>query len=517
LASEASLPLPGIATPFQLTPKLVLLTAALILATVMQSLDGTIANVALPHMQGTLSAAQDQITWVLTSYVVTAAICTPLTSFLVNRYGRRRLALLSIASFTVASMLCGAAQSLGQIVIFRILQGAAGSLLMPISQAVIMDVYPKEKHAPALAVWSMGVMMAPIFGPSIGGYLTEAYSWRWVFYVNLPVGVLSMIGIAMFLPESRRDRSIRFDLFGFGMMGTAIGALQLMLDRGTTLDWFSSTEILIEAVLAALCGYFFLAHMFTARQPFLSRTLFKDTNYVTGLCTGFAVVVVVFGTNAILPTMLQSLLGYPVMTTGWLLMPRGLGNLFAGAIAGRFAGKVDPRLMILAGLGILAAMLWQMSQFDLDVSGDKIMWNGLFQGFGMGLVFLPLTTVTFSTMAARFRAEGASMFALIRNLGVSIGVSMNATLLARYIQINHAELATHVTVFGHALHSASPIPTSHGAAMLDMEVNRQAAMIAYNGLYRLSAYLTLATALLVPMMRLRKADTQAAEQVVLEV
>jgi MFS transporter, DHA2 family, multidrug resistance protein len=517
LAPEASLPLPGLAVPFRLTPKIVLLTAALILATIMQALDGTIANVALPHMQGSLSSAQDQITWVLTSYVVTAAICTPLTAFLVNRYGRRRLTLVSIASFTIASMLCGAAQTLGQIVVFRILQGAAGSLLMPISQAIIMDVYPKEKHTSALAVWSMGVMMAPIFGPSIGGYLTEAYSWRWVFYVNLPVGVVSFIGIVIFLPESRRDRSVRFDLFGFGMMGTAIGALQLMLDRGTTLDWFSSTEILIEAVLAGMCGYFFLAHMFTARQPFLSRTLFKDTNYVAGLCVCFAVIVVVFGTNAILPTMLQSLLGYPVMTTGWLLMPRGLGNLIAGAFTGRFSAKIDPRLTILVGLGVLASALWQMSQFNLDVSGDTIMWNGLIQGFGMGLVFLPLTTVTFSTMEPRFRAEAASMYALIRNLGVSIGVSMNATLLARLIQVNHAELATHVTAFSHALHLSSPTPTSHGAAMLDLEVNRQAAMIAYASLYRLSAYLTIGTALLVPMMRLRKAQTSAAEQVVVEV
>jgi len=226
-----TLPLPEPTAPFKLTPRIVLLTASLILATVMQSLDGTIANVALPHMQGSMSAAQDQITWVLTSYVVTAAICTPLTGFLVNRYGRRSLALISIISFTVASMLCGAAQTLAQIVMFRILQGAAGSLLMPLSQAVIMDIYPREKHAPALAVWSMGVIMAPILGPTIGGYLTETYSWRWVFYVNLPVGVLSIIGIVMFLSESKRDTSIRFDLFGFVMLGSALGALQMMLDR----------------------------------------------------------------------------------------------------------------------------------------------------------------------------------------------------------------------------------------------------------------------------------------------
>lgn len=501
---------------FKLTPRIVLLTLALICATVMQSLDGTIANVALPHMQGSMSAAQDQITWVLTSYVVMAAICTPLTGFLVTRLGRRRVALISVASFTIASMLCGAAQTLGQIVLFRLVQGAAGSLLMPLSQAIIMDTYPREKHAPALAVWSMGVMMAPILGPTIGGYLTEAYSWRWVFYVNLPVGILSTIGIAMFLSETKRDPGVRFDAFGFMMLGTALGALQLLLDRGTTLDWFSSNEIVIEASLAAAGFYFFIAHMFTARQSLLSRTAFKDVNYVIGLCTGFVVVVVVFGTSAILPTMLQSLLGYPVLATGWLMMPRGLGNLIAAGFAGRLSGRVDPRLMMLTGMGLMGVMLWQMSEFDLNVGSQTIMLNGLIQGMGMGLVFLPLTTTTFTSLNRRYRAEGTSMFALIRNLGVSIGVSMNATLLVRFTQINHAELSTHVTLFGHALHMPAGLRTQTAYGVLNGEVNRQAQMIAYNDLYRLSMYLILGAALFLPLIRLRRQQGELGDAVIIE-
>lgn len=496
-----------------------MLTISLMFAAVMQALDGTIANVALPHMQGTMSAAQDQITWVLTSYVVMAGICTPLTGFIVTRYGRKRLFVFSVVSFTLASMLCGGAQSLDQIILFRILQGAAGAFVMPLSQSIIMDIYPKEKHASALAGWSMGVMVAPILGPSLGGYLTEMYSWRWAFYINLPIGILSTIGVLIFLPESKRDPRAKFDLFGFALLGTAIGALQLMLDRGTTLDWFSSHEIVIEMAVAALAFYLFIAHMFTAKHPFLSRTSFRDTNYVLGLSIGFVVIVVLFGTSAILPTMLQTLLGYPVLTTGWLLMPRGLGNLIAVAFAGRLVRRIDARLLIASGLGIMAFMLWRMSEFTLDVSDREIMVNGLFQGIGMGLVFVPLTMVTFATLQQRFRTEGSSMFALIRNLGVSIGVSGCSTLLTRNAQINHAELATHITPFNRALQFLSPTLTTHtpqGVMTLSREIDRQAGMISYNDLFRLSLYLMIGAAFLIPFMRLPDTNDAPEDRVLTE-
>jgi DHA2 family multidrug resistance protein len=492
-------------TPFKMTPRTLMLTVALMFAAVMQTLDSTIANVALPHMQGSMSAAQDQITWVLTSYVVMAGICTPLTGFIVTRYGRKRLFLFSVVGFTVASMLCGAAQSLEQIVFFRILQGATGAFVMPLSQAIIMDIYPKEKHAVALASWSMGVLVSPILGPTIGGYLTEVYSWRWAFYINVPIGILCTIGVVMFLSESKRDLKAKFDLLGFALLGTAIGALQLVLDRGTTLDWFSSGEIVIEAALAALAFYLFIVHMLTAAHPFLSRTAFKDTNYVIGLSTGFLVIVVIFGTSAILPTMLQALLGYPVLTTGMLLIPRGIGNFVAVALVGRLARSVDPRILILTGLALMAIMLWRMSEFTLVVSDQEIMVNGLIQGVGMGLVFLPLTILTFATLEQRFRTEGTSMFALIRNLGVAIGVSTVATLLTRNTQVNHAELVTHITPFNRALQHLAPsltMQSARGAMVLNGEINRQAGMIAYNDLFRLSMYMMIGAALFIPFLRL---------------
>ncbi|TAL02847.1 MAG: DHA2 family efflux MFS transporter permease subunit, partial [Rhodospirillaceae bacterium] len=330
--------------PFELTPKTVLLTIALMLGMIMQSLDATIANVALPHIQGSMSAAQDQVTWVLTSYVVMAGICTPLTGFLVMRYGRRRLFFLSVTCFTLASMLCGAAQSLEQIVLFRMLQGAAGAFLMPLSQAVVMDIYPKEKHTVVLSAWSMGILVAPILGPTIGSYLTETLSWRWAFYINFPFGLLSAVGAALLLSESKRDPHTKFDLLGFVLLGTAIAALQLMLDRGTTLDWFSSSEIVTEALLAALALYAFMAQMFTAAHPFLSRTAFKDTNYIIGLSIGFVFILVALGTSAILPTMFQSLMGYPVITTGLLLMPRGIGSFCTTAFVVRLMRHVDARV-----------------------------------------------------------------------------------------------------------------------------------------------------------------------------
>jgi len=508
--SEKTSPVSAHEAPFKLTVKTLMLTVALMFATVMQALDSTIANVALPHMQGSMSAAQDQITWVLTSYVVAAGICTPLTGFIVARYGRKRLFLFSVIGFTVASMLCGAAQSLEQIVIFRLLQGAVGAFLMPLSQAVIMDSYPKEKHAVALAGWSMGVMVAPILGPTIGGYLTEVYSWRWAFYINLPIGILSAIGVAMLLPESKRNPNAKFDLLGFALLGTAIGALQMMLDRGTTLDWFSSAEITIEALLAALALYIFVVHMCTATHPFLDRTAFKDTNYVIGLSISFIVILVVFGTNAIIPTMLQNLMGYPVITTGMLLTPRGLGSFVSMALAGRLVRSVDPRALILAGLATVTFMLWRMSEFTLDVSRQEILWNGLLQGFGMGFIFLPLTTLTFATLNPQFRTEGTSMYALVRNLGISIGVSMDTTMVVRNTQVNHAALATHITPFNHALQRLAPsmsIQGMQGAIALDTEINRQAGMIAYDDLFRFLTFLMIGIALLMPFVRLPKSTT----------
>src|SRR5712664_2964672 len=295
---------------------LALLTVCVMLATIMQALDTTIANVALPYMQGSLSATLDQINWVLTSYIVAAAIMTPVTGFLAMRFGRKRLFLVAVAGFTVASILCGIATTLPEMVLFRLIQGIFGAPLVPLSQSVLLDSYPQEKHGSAMAMWGIGVMVGPILGPTLGGWLTEYYNWRWVFYINLPIGILAWLGLAAFVRETPIDRSRRFDLLGFALLSVALGAFQMMLDRGQSLDWFQSREVMLEAMLAGLAFYLFLSHMFTSDQPFIEPRLFKDRNFSVGLVFIFMVGVVLLATMALLPPFMQNLMGYPGIDVG---------------------------------------------------------------------------------------------------------------------------------------------------------------------------------------------------------
>jgi len=503
---------PAAPEAFKVTPKIALLSAAIILATAIQSLDGTIANVALPHIQGSMSATTEQIMWVLTSYVVAAAICTPLTGFMVRRFGVKRVFFGALVMFTFTSMLCGAAQSLQEIVLFRLLQGCAGAFLVPLSQASLMDLYPKERHGSALAAWSMGAMLAPILGPTLGGYLTETYAWRWVFYINLPLGTFCAVTVAFLMPDTKRDPNASFDYMGFLLLGVALGAFQLMLDRGTILDWFSSAEITIEAILAALAFSLFIVHMLTTSHPLVSRTPFADVNFVIGLFTGFIVMMVIFATMTLQPTMLQSLMGYPVITAGMLMMPRGFGSIIGMFVAGRLVRHVDPRVIILMGLVVITGATWHMTLFNLDVSENEIMLNGMVQGLGMGLVFVALTQVTFATLDPRHRIEGATMFGLSRNLGSAIGISMVATLLARSMQFNHAILSEHINPFNRALRALEPgsiMQGVQGAVMLDVELTRQATMMAYLDVFQIMACMVAAMMLLIPLIRVPKPSAPA--------
>lgn len=481
-----------------------LITVSIMLATIMQALDTTIANVALPHMQGSMSATQDQIAWVLTSYIVAAAIMTPPTGYLAARFGRKRLFLAAVTGFTVASMLCGAATSLPELVLFRLLQGAFGAGLVPLSQAVLLDTYPRERHGSAMAMWGVGVMVGPILGPTLGGYLTEAYNWRWVFYINLPVGVLALLGILAFVPETERDRGRPFDVFGFALLSLAIGALQMMLDRGQSKEWFASTEIVGEAVLAGLFMYMFLVHMFTAERPFIEPGLFKDRNFAVGLFFIFVIGVILLATLALLPPFLQNLMGYPVLTTGYVLAPRGMGTMLAMVIVGRLSGKVDARALIFVGLSLTALSLWEMADFTTDVSLWTLVHTGILQGLGLGFIFVPLSTITFATLAPQFRNEGTAMYSLLRNIGSSIGISVMMTLLGRNIQINHASLVTLLTPFSQALQSVGPVWDPHtaaGALALNGEVNRQAATIAYLEDFRLMMWVSLLAIPLIALLR----------------
>lgn len=501
-------------------PNLAFITVSIMLATVMQALDTTIANVALPHMQGSLAATQDQISWVLTSYIVAAAIMTPPTGFLAARFGRRRLFLVTVVGFTVSSMLCGAATSLSQIVFFRLLQGAFGAGLVPLSQAVLLDTYPREKHGSAMALWGLGVMVGPILGPTLGGYLTEYQNWRWVFYINLPIGILAALGIMSFVPETERDGKRPFDVVGFTMLSLAIGALQMMLDRGESQDWFASGEIIVETALAGLGLYLFVTHTLTTDKPFLDPDLFRDRNLVTGLLFIFIIGMILLATMALLPPFLQNLMGFPVITTGLVLGPRGFGTMAAMILVGRVINRVDPRALIFTGLCLTAFSLWQMAHFNTNVTTRMILETGIIQGFGLGFVFVPLSTLTFATLPPRLRNDGTSIFSLTRNIGSSIGISVVVSLLARNTQINHASLVEHVTPFS----SAFKLPAiSHywnlaqpeGLAAIGSEVTKQATTIAYLDDFLLMVWLTLAAIplllLLRPPARHTPAQTEADE------
>ena len=480
-----------------------LITVSIMLATIMQAVDTTIANVALPHMQGSMSATSEQIAWVLTSYIVAAAIMTPMTGFLAARMGRKRLFVTAVIGFTVTSMLCGIATSLEEMVLFRVLQGVFGAGLVPLSQSVLLDTYPKEKHGSAMAMWGVGVMVGPILGPTLGGYLTEYYNWRWVFLINLPFGVLALLGILMFVKETEKEPR-RFDLYGFALLSLAIGSLQLMLDRGQSLDWFSSMEIIIESLISALCLYMFIAHMMTAKEPFLEPGLFKDRNLILGLVFIFIVGVVLLATLALLPPFLQNLMGFPVITTGQVLAPRGVGSMLAMIVVGRLLNVVDARFLIGIGLILMSFSLFQMAQFNLDISPWALVRTGLIQGVGLGLVFVPLSTITFSTLATGYRTEGTSMFSLIRNIGSSIGISVMVALAVRNTQTNHAVLGEQLSPYRDPVQrlleeGGSLGSTDQALAILNGELSRQAAAIGYLNDFQLMAWMTL---LAIPLLLL---------------
>ena len=487
----------------------VMVTLCAILATLMQSLDSTIANVALPYMQGTMSASQDQINWVLTSYIVAAAIMTAPTGFLASRFGRTRLFVTSVVGFTLASVLCGLAQSLDQIVLFRIVQGAFGAALTPLSQAVMFDIYPVERRGAAMGLWGMGVMVGPILGPTLGGWLTENYDWRWVFYINVPFGVIAAVGLLTLLKETPRGAA-RLDWLGFGTLSLAIGAFQMMLDRGELLDWFSATEIIVEACLAGVGLYCFLVQMSCARRPFLSPTLFKDVNFVVGTFFIFVVGLILYATLALLTPYLQILMDYPVVTAGVLLAPRGIGTMLAMMLCGRLVGRVNVRLLVSIGFVTTAYALFEMMSWNPNISEWMIMQAGFVQGLSVGFVFVPLSTLTFATLPSELRTQATGVYSLVRNIGSAIGISVTQALLQSNTQVNHALIADAVTPFNrdlwvsHVLRFWNP-DQLHGAAMLNQEITRQASAIAYIDDFKLMLILALCTLPLVLLIRPEKA------------
>ena len=463
-----------------------MITVSIMLATVIQAIDGTIANVALPHMQGSLSAAQDQITWVLTSYIVAAGIATPLAGWLTDRFGIKRVLLVSIAGFTVASVFCGMADSLAQIVIARLLQGLFGAALVPLSQAVLLEINPPAQHGSAMAIWGVGVMIGPIVGPALGGWLIDNYSWPWVFFINVPVGLLAFAGVGRYIRAHPGARRVRFDAFGFITLSVAIGSLQLFLDRGEQNDWFSSRETWVEAITFVTSFSYFIVH--TALTPpgksFFDYRLLKNSNYVSGIILIFVIGMILFSVRALLATMLQGLMDYPAELAGLVMAPSGIGTMAAMLVVGRLVGRVDTRWLLAAGFAITAFSLWQMIHYDLILTQRQIIWPGVIQGVGLGLVFVPLSAAAFATLPPQMRADGTAIFSLLRNIGSAIGISAAQALLVRNTQIAHLGLveklgAGNLDVPNSALASAFNLSNPAGAMALNGEITRQAAMIAY--------------------------------------
>ena len=493
-----------------------LITASVMVAMIMVILDTTIANVALPHMQASLGAAQDTITWVLTSYIVAQAIATPITGWLSDNIGRKRLFIICIIGFVASSALCGTAINLDEMVLFRFAQGLFGAAMAPLSQSVIIDINPRERQGQAMAIWGAGIMVAPIIGPTIGAYLTDNFSWRWVFYINVPVGALALAGVILFMPDTIR-RIRRFDFFGFAALSIAVGAMQFMLDRGADLDWFNSSEVVIEAGLALAGLWVFIVHTATAGEPFLDKRLFMDRNFSAALTLIFFVGIILLATMALLPPMLQNLFGYPIITVGLVLAPRGLGTMASMLVVGRLVRLVDPRLLIGFGLGLTVLSLYQMTFFSLAMTDGPVIWTGVIQGFGLGFVFIPLSTIAFTTLDPRLRTDATSLFNLVRNLGSSIGISIMAAQLTANAQINHATLAAHINVFNPNLAvlgiPASMLATPAGAqmaAIVNSLINQQSLMIAYIDDFKLMFLITLCAVPLLFLLRYKPMARGAA-------
>ncbi|HWA62630.1 MAG TPA: DHA2 family efflux MFS transporter permease subunit [Caulobacteraceae bacterium] len=465
------------------------ITGAMILATLMNTLDSTIANVAPPHIQGSVSASQDQITWVLTSYILATAIMTPLSGWLSQKIGRKRMFLLSIAGFTIASMLCGIATSLPEIVLFRFVQGIAGASMMPMSQNVMLDIFPQAQIPQVMSIWSMAVIMGPITGPALGGWLTENYSWRWVFYINVPIGLLAFVGLYLFMDHDAGGRQRPFDFLGFGALVVFVVSLQLMIDRGPSQDWWDSKEIWWEGAIALAGLWVFVFQTMTAEHPFFHRDLAKDRNFVGTTIFGFFVGALLFSISALIPSMMQNLMGYSVLESGYASMPRGVGSFVAFLMVPFLIQRIGARQVLICGLIVSVLAIWKMTQFDLSMTAAPIMESGLLQGFGTGLLFAPLTTLAYVTLDPSHRTEGTIVSTMARSLGSSIGISMMQANLINQSVLAHARFTEHIQpqdpLVRAALPAAMDPSTSFGAQILNGEITRQGAMVGYTGTFAL--------------------------------
>ena len=494
-----------------------IIAISVMFATFMEVLDTTVVNVSLPHIAGSLSATIDEATWVLTSYLVANAIILPMTGWLASVFGRKRLLMLSVVGFTGASFLCGLAPTLGSLIVFRIMQGATGGALQPLSQAVLLEAFAPKDRGKAMGFWGLGIVVAPILGPVLGGYLTDSYSWRWVFYINIPVGIASIVMTKMFIfdPPYLKQEKRRVDYWGIGMLAVGIGALQIVLDKGQEEDWFSSHMIAILAVISAVTIIALIVHELRTDDPVVDLRVFKTRTYAVGVFLMTIVGFVLYGSMVLLPIMLQTVLGYPPLQAGIAMAPRGVGSFFMMPLTGLMTGKFDPRKLLSVGLVVGGGTLIFLGTLNLSAGYWDIFWPQLIQGAGMALLFVPLTTVTMDSIPRERMGNATSLFNLMRNIGGSVGIATTGTLLSRHTQATTNMLGANVNIYSPAaqatfarvragfIASGSDPTTATNRAMAAMfgMVQRQASMVSFVSIFQLLGFLFIA---LLPLLLLMK-------------
>ena len=515
---------PSQQNPLHINPWLI--AVAVMLSTFMEVLDTTVVNVSLPHIAGSLSATIDEATWTLTSYLVSNAIILPLTGWLSNFFGRKRMLMLSVTGFTIASFACGLAPTLPFLVVCRVIQGACGGSLQPISQAVLLESFPPQDRGKAMGFWGLGIVVAPLLGPVLGGWLTDSYSWRWVFYINVPIGVASIIMTRLFVfdPHYIKRASSKIDYWGIGMLAVGIGLLQVVLDKGQEKDWFATMWITVVAVAAVVALVAFMFRELMIDHPVVQLRVFKDRTYSTGVFLMSMLGVGLYGTTVLIPLILQTLLGYPALRAGIAMAPRGLGSFIAMPIVGLIMSKFDPRKMLALGLFVCALTLFQFSGLDRSAGYWDFFWPQLEMGLSLGLVFVPLTTITMSGIAKEKMGNATSLFNLVRNLGGSIGISAVQTMEVRLQQTNTNVLGAHVNPFSTAarnmMNMMEGMMVSRGGdavaaaqrarAMIFGLVQREAAMISYNTIFKSLGILFIA---LLPFILIMRRPSQKAPAV----
>lgn len=481
----------------------------LTLVTTLYAMTVTIANVSLPQMQGTLSATTDQIALVVTFNIIATAIATPMTGWLAARFSRRTILIWGVIGFTCASLACGLATSLEGLVLFRVLQGAFGAPLVPLSQAIVMDSYPREKQAAAMAIFGMGVVVGPVMAPTLGGYLSELYNWRWVFFMIVPFGLAALAGVLLYIQDRNRAGASHLDWTGFLALSVFIASFQFMLDQGERLDWFGSGTILMCAAVAGMALYLFVAHSATADRPFLNPKLLADRNYALGLAIVFVFGMLNFTPTTLLPPLLQGVRGYPDSVIGMVLGARGVGTLL-GFFLMFWANKFDPRVLLVTGFACQAYSGWVLAHVSVDMTTWGVLWTSALQGFGVGVIWVPLTLVTFATLDKRSTAEATAIFHLVRNFGSSIYISISITVALRTARVSYSELSVNASPLNPALAMQDSLfarwslDDAPALAALAREIGRQSTMIGYLNAFHMFELTALAVIPLALLVRVPK-------------